>query len=304
MSTTTFSSIPKNTSNYIATWGAALSGALTTVGLINITSTITNSGAVGGVGGPANWAAVTTPGTPGTYPYFEVFRFNDTAQTTHPIFIKIEYGAGSSANNPALRITVGRSINLADGSFIGTTTTALPCVGSTAGTNPSNSYVSGSSGRCNVVLWAGVTTNGIAFYVERTKDDSGNTTDDAVTIITWMGGSAATYCQQQLLPKGAGGPNPSIVAGPQVPQTALPMSGNASWGANVGYFPIFPNMGFAANPDLGGCLHFNASTPSESTIALTMYGVAHTFIAAGLSNTSTSANNGNNTGVSIAMRYE
>lgn len=56
--------------------------------------------------GQINPATATRP-TPGNYAGFDVFRFNDIAGESRPPAFKIEYGTGTSAVRPALRLTPG-----------------------------------------------------------------------------------------------------------------------------------------------------------------------------------------------------
>jgi hypothetical protein len=83
----------------------------------------------------------------------------------------------------------------------------------------------------------------------------------------------------------------------------MPSAGTGSWGTNIGFYPIKPNVGYADNPDLGSVLYFTGDLASVGAlVTLTLFNVSHTFITAGYG--LTTAINGNATAKSIAMRYE
>ncbi len=303
MATSSFSVAPINdTDAHFRAWGSALSVALTAVGLTNITSTITSATAINGIGGPT-WANITKPGAVDTYPGYEVFRFSDTHQATHPIFIKIEYGTcHAGVNVPGIRLTVGRAINTADGTFTGNISavmaTTTPAV---AGSSTAyDCFISGDTDRMNVTMFVNSTSYGFAFFVERTKDDTGATTNESVDIYMQSATQNTANCYHQHLPS-SGSAYPSTPG--SSPICDMPSDGRGTWGINIGLYPIKPNMGYAGNPTLGGCMYFTGDIPSGGAmVVMTLYGVSHTFVTLGISNVG--AVNGNSTAHSIAVRYE
>jgi hypothetical protein len=80
-------------------WGQSISDALDAIGLIQTADT-----------GQIDWTTVGIP-TISTVSGYEIWRFNDAAQTNAPVFIKIEYGAGSTLARPLIWITVGTGSN-------------------------------------------------------------------------------------------------------------------------------------------------------------------------------------------------
>ena len=286
MATSTFAAAPSNASDALfRAWGSALSTAIQAVGLTKVTCDT-----------QVNWATVTVPSA-GTYAY-EVYCFSDSHQATHPIYIKVGYGtsAGGSAVC-SMRISVGRGVDTSDGTLTTPASTAMIGNALSSGNSATtyDCYVSGSTDRLNVIMFTGH-AHRMAFFIERTKNDNGATTDDAADIC--MFGSSTNLKHQQLPKSGNAYP-----ATPGTPMCAVPTAGAGSWGDNVGLFPIFPNMGYAANPTMGGCIYFTADIASGGTsIELTFYGVSHTFICAGVDNAT--AINGNSGVKSIAVRYE
>ena len=96
MTTTSYNSAClHDTDAAFRTWGSAISSALTTIGLTNTSDT-----------GQINWTTVTRP-TANTMAGYEIWRFNDTLQSTRPIFIKLEYGTGSNVLYPHMVASIG-----------------------------------------------------------------------------------------------------------------------------------------------------------------------------------------------------
>lgn len=76
------------------TWVAEVIAQLLAVGLTQTADT-----------GQIDTATATRPGT-NTSGGYAIFRFNDTAHSTTPIFFKLEFGTASSAAVPQMWITV------------------------------------------------------------------------------------------------------------------------------------------------------------------------------------------------------
>lgn len=83
-------------------WVQGVHDALTACGMTQTSDT-----------GQINPATVAKPASGGsaTVAGYEIWRFNDTLQSTLPIFFKIEYGAAASGNAPNVWITVGTGSN-------------------------------------------------------------------------------------------------------------------------------------------------------------------------------------------------
>ena len=75
MANSIFGIVPVNSTDAdFRAWGSTLSAQLSTL-LTRVTTT-----------GDINWATVTKPPGGSKYQGFEVYRFNDAAQSTHPVF--------------------------------------------------------------------------------------------------------------------------------------------------------------------------------------------------------------------------
>ena len=83
-------------------WGSAISAGLAAVGLVKVAVT-----------GAVNWGTVVrgTAIAAGTPWGFEVWRFADALQATHPVFIKVEYGGSNSTTTAqALLAALDRAV--------------------------------------------------------------------------------------------------------------------------------------------------------------------------------------------------
>ena len=122
---------------------------------------------------------------------YTIWRFNDTLQATAPIYIKLEFGSGSSNTVPAMWITVGQGSN-GSGTLTGTLTTRCSCGSGTALSSTITSYTSrfvynSTYGFLAVVMKIGSIGANVAwggFIVVRSCDSTGAATGDSVGIIT------------------------------------------------------------------------------------------------------------------------
>ena len=82
-------------------WGSSISTALAAVGLVQTSDT-----------GQINWTTVSKPSGATTTAGYEIWRFNDAAQSTTPIFLKLSYGTGSAGNTTTrLLVEIGSASN-------------------------------------------------------------------------------------------------------------------------------------------------------------------------------------------------
>lgn len=107
-------------------WGSALSAAMQTCGLLPSADT-----------GQINWTTVARPAGANTPAGYEIYQFTDALQATSPIFVKIEYGTGTTLTNygsPALWLTVGQGSN-GTGTLTGILTTRTQIMCNSSGQN-------------------------------------------------------------------------------------------------------------------------------------------------------------------------
>lgn len=123
MTTKTYSSVLDHTSDAgFRAWGAELGVNLALAGLVQTADT-----------GQINWTTVTRPGV-STAGGYEIWRFADST-----LFLKIEYGTGTSAANPQMWITVGQGSN-GTGTLTGQLSTRNIWTANTAPTSTATNY--------------------------------------------------------------------------------------------------------------------------------------------------------------------
>lgn len=246
--------------------------------------------------GQINTSTVTRPAV-NTAAGYSILRFNDTLQATAPVFIKLEYGTGSSAADPNMWITVGTGSN-GSGTITGTTTVRAAVVSASAPVSSSTSYTSryvynATSGYLGLV-WktagAGTATSSLGgFVVFRSNDTSGATTADSINLITNSGaaGSVSTSCGYEQCysysaslvyppsPNGTSWLGTSSSTGMPFGLTSTVVGGN-SYVVPVLYLtPILTISAF-------NCAALLAEAPLGTTFSATLVGAtAHTFLSVG-----------------------
>lgn len=187
MTTAAFPSKPINdTDANFRTWGLGLSTAIQAVGLVKTADT-----------GQIDFVTVLKPTVSATMQGYEIFRFNDALQVTTPIFIKVEYGCGTFAATPALKITVGKDSN-GTGTLTGIIHTQSSIQPAASSSNTYDSYVSSGDGSMLVFsLWSNTLTVSPAymqctrFIIERSRDSSGNATSIGTFCYRWDGSASS-----------------------------------------------------------------------------------------------------------------
>jgi hypothetical protein len=279
----------------------------TTLGLTQTTDT-----------GQTTGSGLTRPAV-STMNAYIVGRFNDTAQSTTPIFFRIDFGTGNSTSSPAMRLTVGGGSN---GSGTITTPYTLTAMGVTNASAPSSTvtpYVTracynGTAG----VFWfawkvnAGGTTNQClgGWIINRSADNTGAVTTDAVNIMTNSlsantNGSTNSECYMcafshltsiayNVSSGGNSWPNPNHSYAPFLPSGFTLFSGNAQVLPAFQYTPVIgvtPWWGLALYSELGmgstQTLTIVGSTSHTYINAGSLFGVTSTFGPQSLSMTST-----------------
>ena len=151
-------------------WGKAISDSLQAVGIVKTADS-----------GQIDWATVAAPTAANTQMGYEIYRFNDTLQSTAPVFIKIAFGsASSSPNNTALWISIGTGSN-GSGTLTGG---ILPEQQNPVNANgaATTHYISGSSNRFVIAIQGASSSNHMILTVERTHNSSGSDTSSGVMV--------------------------------------------------------------------------------------------------------------------------
>ena len=303
MTTATWSSGNSHTSDAeFRAWGSEFSSKLAAVGLIQTTDT-----------GQINWATVTKPGTTNTNAGYEIWRFNDPAQSTSPLFLKISYGNGSNVSllTPRIQIEVGTATNGA-GTLSGIGSGVQLPGSNNVGSNAGGSATAQSSYMCYVdgffgFVWKRSATNQGYFFLSRTCDATG--TPDGSGYLIWALGSNA----------GASGALSNIrMVRLESPATVVYSTTSSTGEAGVAITPGYlssttlPNgdkqayMVWTANPDMRPIFSLCAVLPAEfaagTTFSTAMVGsAARTFLNTGVTGNNVAINSA---GYQMAMLWE
>lgn len=192
---TTFMAAPNNrTDADFRMWGSRLSAALETVGLVKTP-----------IPGQVDWATALAPTVAGGIGGVEVWRFDDTLQSTHPIYFKLEYGAGAGyAGRTRLWITIGKGVDAAGEitsvihprTFTGSSVTQSAQAGDSL--TPATCLVSSCPGRSCVIVSlfeegaGGSYVTLPSFIIERSRTNAGEATSDGVFFAVEIGQGSVT----------------------------------------------------------------------------------------------------------------
>jgi hypothetical protein len=178
MTTSTWASVVAQTNDAdFRTWGSELAPKLAAAGLVQTADT-----------GQINWSTVTR-GAINTAAGYEIWRFNDSLASSNPVYLKIEYGSGSTQAIPNMWLTVGQGSN-GSGTLTGQLSTrklaAQSAVALTSTVTNYTSYLCVTEGYVGL-LWkasakSAAATPGAFFTVGRWCDSGGTPNGNGVTI--------------------------------------------------------------------------------------------------------------------------
>lgn len=252
-------------------WGSSVGTTLASLGLVRTSDT-----------GQINWATVLTPSGANQSRGYEIFRFDDALQATAPVYIKLEYGAGSvSAGYPGMWITVGTGTDGA-GNLTGQISLrfGLNAGGSTA-SNYSSRYAC-SSNRLAVIFWqSSAGAYNMGFSVERSHASDGNDTADGILItVQYQTGSAATQYVPMV------GTVPSYQQ--KWNSTLPPTFGTGAYGADIYLYPVRAWGLGESCASLCFFNYFNADLTANNPTPATLWdGSSHSIYPTGITNSAT-----------------
>lgn len=247
--------------------------------------------------GQINLSTATRP-TVGNSGGYEIWRFNDSLQSTAPIFFKIEYGSVAFlVSNPQIWLTVGTGSDgagtiTATGFPSGTimprrtvTSTGSGVQGAYTG-NTYCHYQSDGSGFA-VLLWpaGGVSQAGqFLFSIERFRNADGTANGDGVNLLhTFSLTSATCNYDGRFFIVGATQPTTSTTAG--WPTLNIGQGGAAAsvlMGTTLYPWPVFTGAApRLASPSQMIVLVGGADMGAAVTFAMTHYGTSRTWLCAG-----------------------
>ncbi|MCI4437878.1 MAG: hypothetical protein JHC33_13810 [Ignisphaera sp.] len=293
MTTTTISTATSYaTDAAFRTANQAISTAIQAVGLIQTSDT-----------GQINWTTVAKPGVAYTFAGYEMYRFNDSLQSTSPIYLKIEYGVGMSFSYSALAFTVGTGTDGA-GNLTGNVSQRATLWSNTADGATRTSYFSGSTNRLCMVLWPpNSNADWGIFSLERTHDSSGTDTGAGAHIFQASTSGYGTLSQYLplgtttafLLPYTTGGWYCSV-----------PLVGSGVMSPNIYTYPI-RNYAMYETLPIFNMLHYASTDITVGVqVSITGYdGTSRNYLAPGVVNTANAIGFvGSLPTVGLLMRYE
>lgn len=245
--------------------------------------------------GQINPATVTIPGTTQTSAGYVIGRFNDTAQSTSPIFFKLEFGTGSTTTIPALWITISTGSN-GSGTLNGTVGTRVAAGPNQLSiTSPGvTPYITRACyNAADGVLWLVWKNGGVGntnqalggFAIFRSNDNAGAVTTDAVALLTNSStatgqntGDAAIQYISYLTStayNGTNGTNATNWCAQPLGTTVTLFGSNAQFGFVWQYTPVLGITNWAGIALVG---EFAVGT---TTPAIIVGSTTHTYIAVG-----------------------
>lgn len=229
-------------------WGSALSVQLGAM----LTRVITSN--------DIDWLTAAKPTTVNQMMGFEVYRFNDAAQATHPLFFKIEYGAGTfAATGMGIRLTIAKAC---DGSGVLSGILLVPTIiNSAASSNGTaqTSYISSSDSHFSWALCVPLTTPmGGALVVERAVNSNGSTNGDGLWVSYKLYNQSSVSWNNVFIAYTAGSANTLSNAGVFPTPLVLTSGQSLANGTTTPYFPaacLAPNgLYWIPRAALGGAL--------------------------------------------------
>lgn len=228
-------------------WGSALS---TQLGVMLTRVMTTND---------IDWLTVTRPTTTSQMMGFEVYRFNDAAQTTHPLFFKIEYGAGAFTTGMCIRLTIAKACDGA-GVLSGILFAATMINNATSSNGTAQtSYMSSSGSHFSWALCVPLTTTtGGALVIERAFNSNGSINGDGLWVSYKLYNQSGLQWNNVFIAYTAGSANTLSSAGVFPTPLVLTSGQSLANGTTTPYFPaacLAPNgLYWIPRAALGGSL--------------------------------------------------
>lgn len=191
MGTSTFQASGSGAQNLASfkAWAEGLHNAILAAGLVQTADT-----------GQINFASITTLPAAGTVAGYAIYRFNDSLQSTAPIFLRVDY-ATSTASRAAPAFNVGKATNGAGVLDPAVSFGAQRQFILTSGTSSTGAptYVAVGDGYFCLCFNASTVASGQGgfFIIERHRDSDGNPTGAGVMIA--FGGTGSTAATASII---------------------------------------------------------------------------------------------------------
>lgn len=280
-----------NTDARFRTNGLAVAAELAAMGLVQTADS-----------GQINWATVTKPGTGNTSAGYEIWRFDDAMQATNPVYIKFEYGMGSTLNCFGMWVQIGTGSDGA-GTLTGPTSTRTAFGPSTTPTDGTyNCSFSGDTNRVAMCLFSNriADVGPLMVGLERELDANGDLVPGGGVLIVY-GNTSSIPCRQEYWSPSSGGLGVEGSLG-----VLAPLVGSGVDGFDLTLFPVFHAAGVFLPAGMNFFGYFSAGLTYGVPVTLTVYGETHTYYPLGSLawNAGGKCTRSGPTGVSLLMRYD
>lgn len=292
-----------NTDADFRSYCQGVNAALAACGLVQTTDT-----------GQINNTTVTKPGAANTQAGYEIWKFNDTLQSSKPIYLRVAYGSGGAADRPSLWLHVGTQTNGA-GTLSGQLTGSavqLAQGNSAAAGNTLPMYCSGaqSSSDARITIMCSVDGSSAArshgFHVERTNDSSGNPSGDG---IFWMQFGAGAHLWSAVMGSTtgsipAGEPNAWVLPMANIASGTTGTGGKTVFGGDTAVCPFFGILGKISVQKL--FVYNDADLGGGASATLNLFGGSHTImpLGAGVKSNTLTPSSGSFNAQCLAMMWE
>jgi hypothetical protein len=218
-------------------------------------------------------ANTTVPGTSAFF--YDTWVSTDSASSTLPIYLKLEYGASSVAANPSFALTAGTGSN-GSGTLTGNVSARNVHINNTNSTTAVESDFSGSTGRVAVLMHRTTASTVLPFFfaIERAHDSSGNDLDSYFVVYCAFGSSGTRSASMQIVQKPALG---GVLTSETEFVSALTTLSSGIVGTSVALGCCFPVIGKLDNPTMAIAFSKGGDIVEGATVSVALYGSSHTF---------------------------
>jgi hypothetical protein len=226
--------------------------------------------------GQINFSTVLRPAAINTYQGYAVYRMADSLQATCAVYMRLDFGTGSTSDTPSIKIRLTIGSTDGAGTLTGNLSTQVTTSTNTGGGATTFACrTSGSTSSFRMHFWStSVSGCGWTLAVERDRDASGAETSLGVNILVcWPSTTSAFNKNSQFLELAGGtGSQDAAWYGMLSNQTSQ------SAGGVVGIAPVHTQLGPMRNPMIGIVLVARTDFQSEVTYPMAVYGVTHTYL--------------------------
>jgi hypothetical protein len=210
-------------------------------------------------------------------PYnYEIWVSNGPCSATNPIYVKLAYLCnGSGFSGIVIEVGTGQSDGTIYGNMLNSGTPLNLNTAAGAGAATYECSFCGDADKLSLILWRTLSAAATAFLmIDRAKDSGGNDLDIYFSVL--LANSTITKFQNVFKP-GAGSVTPISNV---IPTVFDGIAGGTAAGFNgqVPVYPLFPTVGYIANPLLGAVVMHLPDIPDGSLLTTVMYGAQHMYL--------------------------